>query len=78
MQFAAAAWRLLRAVAVKAAKALLLTIFFAYFALAMLWGIAVGTYSSVFIAAPILDYLGIKRDWVTGTSGPKLRARTEA
>ena len=48
------------------------------FALAMLWGIAVGTYSSVFIAAPILDYLGIKRDWVTGTSGPKVRARTEA
>jgi Family of unknown function (DUF5819) len=37
MRFAAAAWRLLRAVAVKAVKGSLLTIFFGYFALAMLF-----------------------------------------
>ena len=33
------------------------------FNLAMLIGIVVGTYSSIFIAAPLLSYLGIKRDW---------------
>jgi preprotein translocase subunit SecF len=30
------------------------------FAVAMLWGIFVGTYSSIFIAAPILIYLGLR------------------
>jgi preprotein translocase SecF subunit len=34
-----------------------------YFSLAMLLGILIGTYSSVFIAAPLLGYLGVKRDW---------------
>ena len=33
------------------------------FNLAMLFGVMIGTYSSIFIAAPILDYLGVKRDW---------------
>jgi preprotein translocase subunit SecF/SecD/SecF fusion protein len=33
------------------------------FNLAMLLGIVVGTYSSVFIAAPLLGYLGVKREW---------------
>jgi preprotein translocase subunit SecF len=33
------------------------------FTFAMLFGVIIGTYSSIFIAAPILDYLGIKRDW---------------
>ena len=33
------------------------------FNFAMLLGVIVGTYSSIFIAAPILGYLGIKRDW---------------
>ena len=33
------------------------------FNLAMLIGIVVGTYSSIFIAAPLLAYLGVKRDW---------------
>jgi preprotein translocase SecF subunit len=37
------------------------------FALAMLFGVVVGTYSSIFIAAPILDYMGIKRDWSSDT-----------
>lgn len=33
------------------------------FNLAMLLGVLIGTYSSVFIAAPMLGYLGVKRDW---------------
>ena len=33
------------------------------FTLAMIWGVFVGTYSSIFIAAPVLLYLGVKRDW---------------
>ena len=33
------------------------------FTLAMIWGVFVGTYSSIFIAAPVLIYLGVKRVW---------------
>jgi preprotein translocase SecF subunit len=33
------------------------------FTFAMLFGVVIGTYSSIFIAAPLLGYLGIKRDW---------------
>ena len=33
------------------------------FTLAMIWGVFVGTYSSIFIASPVLMYLGVKRDW---------------
>ena len=33
------------------------------FTLAMIWGVVVGTYSSVFIAAPLLQILDVKRDW---------------
>ena len=33
------------------------------FAIAMMWGIFVGTYSSIFIAAPLLLLFGVKRDW---------------
>ena len=33
------------------------------FVFAMIWGVVVGTYSSIFIASAILLYLGIKRDW---------------
>ena len=29
----------------------------------MIWGVVVGTYSSVFVASTILLYLGVKRDW---------------
>ncbi len=32
------------------------------FSLAMMWGIFVGTYSSVFICSPILIYLGVRSD----------------
>jgi hypothetical protein len=33
------------------------------FTFAMLFGVFVGTYSSVFIAAPFLILIGVKRDW---------------
>ena len=33
------------------------------FNFAMLFGVVIGTYSSIFIAAPLLGYLGVKRDW---------------
>lgn len=33
------------------------------FTFAMIWGVLVGTYSSIFIASPLLLYLGVKRDW---------------
>ncbi|MBL1420302.1 MAG: protein translocase subunit SecF [Alphaproteobacteria bacterium] len=31
--------------------------------LAMIWGVIIGTYSSIFVASPILLALGVKRDW---------------
>jgi preprotein translocase subunit SecF len=34
------------------------------FSFAMLLGILIGTYSSIFIAAPLLGYLGVKRETV--------------
>lgn len=37
------------------------------FTFAMLFGVVIGTYSSIFVAAPVLDYLGIKREVVLGT-----------
>ncbi len=33
------------------------------FTFAMMWGVVVGTYSSIFIAAPLLLITGVKRDW---------------
>lgn len=33
------------------------------FVFAMIWGVIVGTYSSVFVASAILNRLGVKRDW---------------
>ncbi len=35
------------------------------FTFAMIWGILVGTYSSVFVAAPLLMWFNVKRDWTT-------------
>ena len=32
------------------------------FTLAMIWGVIVGTYSSIYIAAPVLLYTGVRRD----------------
>ncbi|MFO1186816.1 MAG: protein translocase subunit SecD [Alphaproteobacteria bacterium] len=33
------------------------------FVFAMIWGVFVGTYSSLYISAPFLKYAGVKRDW---------------
>ncbi|MEM6743708.1 MAG: protein translocase subunit SecF [Pseudomonadota bacterium] len=33
------------------------------FTFAMIWGVVVGTYSSIFVAAAVLLRLGVKRDW---------------
>ena len=33
------------------------------FSFAMLFGILIGTYSSIFVAAPLLLLFGVKRDW---------------
>ena len=41
------------------------------FAFAMLFGIIIGTYSSIFIATPILELLGVKRDWSGVAAGEK-------
>ena len=41
------------------------------FNFAMLFGVLIGTYSSIFIAAPLLGYLGIQRE---GIVGPEERA----
>lgn len=39
------------------------------FTFAMIWGIFVGTYSSIFVAAPFLLLIGVKRDW-SGVDAP--------
>jgi len=41
------------------------------FTFAMIWGVLIGTYSSVFVASPLLLYLGVKRDWSKVSSDPK-------
>ena len=33
------------------------------FTFAMIWGIVIGTYSSIFVASPFLLATGVKRDW---------------
>ena len=33
------------------------------FVFAMIWGVIVGTYSSIFVASAALLYMGVKRDW---------------
>ncbi len=43
------------------------------FTFAMIWGVVVGTYSSVFIASPILLFLDVKRNW----TGKKLAKADE-
>ena len=39
------------------------------FVFAMIWGVIVGTYSSIFVASAILLYLGVKRDWSKPSAG---------
>ena len=45
------------------------------FNLAMLLGVLIGTYSSIFIAAPLLGYLGVKREWSGGHGRQALQGR---
>ena len=33
------------------------------FSFALIWGVLIGTYSSIFVAAPVLIYFNVKRDW---------------
>jgi preprotein translocase SecF subunit len=47
------------------------------FSFAMLWGIIVGTYSSIFIASPIVLALGVSRDW-SGSGGSRLVSKETA
>ena len=47
------------------------------FTFAMIWGVVVGTYSSIFIASPVLLMLGVKRDW-SGQGGPKPKENVRA
>jgi len=42
------------------------------FVFAMIWGVIIGTYSSIFVAAPLLLILGVKRDW-SGLGGAKIK-----
>ena len=42
------------------------------FTFAMIWGVLVGTYSSVYVASPLLLLLGVKRDW-SGLGGAKVK-----
>jgi preprotein translocase subunit SecF len=39
------------------------------FVFAMIWGVLVGTYSSVFVASAMLLRLGVKRDWTKNNDG---------
>ena len=39
------------------------------FTFAMIWGVLIGTYSSIFIASSLLLKLGVKRDWSDKGSG---------
>lgn len=42
------------------------------FTFAMIWGVIIGTYSSIFIASPALLMLGVKREW-SGLRGAKVK-----
>jgi preprotein translocase SecF subunit len=49
------------------------------FSIAMLWGIVVGTYSTIFVAAPMLVYMNLRRDRVAGGKPADAeQARSEA
>ena len=39
------------------------------FVFAMIWGVIVGTYSSVFVASAVLLRLGVTRDWTKSDGG---------
>lgn len=48
------------------------------FTFAMIWGIIIGTYSSIFVAAPLLLWLGVKRDWSGAGAGEPGQAAKSA
>ncbi|WP_137391416.1 protein translocase subunit SecF [Rhodoligotrophos defluvii] len=48
------------------------------FTFAMLWGVIIGTYSSIFVAAPILLLVGVKRDWSAVAEKGSVNVRTGA
>ena len=45
------------------------------FALAMCWGIVIGAYSSIYVAAPLQLILGVKRDGGMASSAGQERRR---
>ena len=45
------------------------------FSFAMLFGIAIGTYSSIFVASPLLLFFGVKRDWSGNDKPADAKAR---
>lgn len=48
------------------------------FAFAMLFGIAIGTYSSIFVASPMLLWFGVKRDWSEDAAKPSPGLKAKA
>lgn len=46
------------------------------FTFAMIWGVIVGTYSSIFIAAPVLIYLNLRRPSTDGDAAPADAAKS--
>src|SRR5262245_9845407 len=44
------------------------------FSTAVMWGLIVGTYSTIFVAAPMLVYMGLRRDRVSGDKPPTATA----
>ena len=48
------------------------------FVFAMIWGVLVGTYSSIAIASPVLMLLGVKRDWSEDAGSDKAKAAENA
>ena len=48
------------------------------FVFAMIWGVIVGTYSSVFVATSILLQLGVKRDWSKPDKGAGTKFSSDA
>ncbi|MBX3493291.1 MAG: protein translocase subunit SecF [Parvibaculum sp.] len=48
------------------------------FTFAMIFGILVGTYSSIFIAAPVILAVGVSRDWSGNTTGKTAEGKSGA
>lgn len=46
------------------------------FTFAMLWGVIIGTYSSIYVAAPVLLLVGVKRDWSSAADKASVNVRT--